>query len=33
LAHTLGVGVTLGLGVDDPAPEPDVPLEGGADEC
>jgi hypothetical protein len=35
LAHTWGVAVTLGLGVDDPAPDPgaDVPLEGGADEC
>jgi hypothetical protein len=29
LAHTLGVGVTLGLGDDDV----DVPPEGSVDEC
>jgi hypothetical protein len=33
LAHTWGVGVTLGLGDDDPVPDPDEPLEGSVDEC
>ena len=35
LAHTLGVGVTLGLGVGDPddGPDPGAPPEGSVDEC
>jgi hypothetical protein len=35
LAHTLGVGVTLGLGVDDPDEDPDLDAtpEGSAAEC
>jgi hypothetical protein len=31
LAHTLGVGVTLGVG--DDGDDPDVPPEGSAAEC
>ena len=33
LAHTWGVGVTLGLGDDDSDSDPDEPLEGSVDEC